>query len=241
MSIKNKISDLNDRGVSPVIGVIFMVSAVVIITASIGVTVMGTADDVSDPAPQVVFDMEPTDDGVEITHAHGDTLDGDNIKLDGDVTTNTISEWSGETVTTGDSAIIGTNEGDLEIIWVGEDETDSFVLASMSVPNTETIIEIDEIYDGGQHSSSLTFTAGQISNTAGQSDTVYVDVENGGSGEISSEEEISLDKDPDHYAYSGTHHISIYETPSEENKILDCSVQKGGTWFSQTWDTPCSV
>ena len=57
-----------DRGVSPVIGVIFMVAAVVIIAASIGVTVLDTADGVSDPTPQVKFDVEETDSGMKITH-----------------------------------------------------------------------------------------------------------------------------------------------------------------------------
>ena len=44
-----------DRGVSPVMGVI-MVSSVIIVAASIGLTVTDTADSLSDPTPQVKFE-----------------------------------------------------------------------------------------------------------------------------------------------------------------------------------------
>lgn len=131
----------SERGVSPVIGVIVMVSVAVIVAGTIGAAALGLGDDLSDPAPQTKFDVEETDDGIQITHESGDSINGDEIKLAGAATDSTISEWEGETVESGDTATVNTEEGELEIIWEGSEDS-SATLSEAEVPNTEPGAEI---------------------------------------------------------------------------------------------------
>jgi len=175
-----------DRGVSPVIGVIFMVAAVVIIAASIGVTVLDTADGVSDPTPQVKFDVEETDSGMKITHTNRDSIDGDQIRLAGAATTETISEWEGETVSAGDSAIVETTQGEMEIIWEGGNEDSSSQLASLDVSDTATVGRICRIYLNGLRvgADDVEVDIGTVKNTP--DDNVYVSIEHESDGEIRS-------------------------------------------------------
>ena len=66
-----------DRGVSPVIGVILMVAITVILAAVIGAFVLGLGDNMGDSGPQasLSFDGDTTND-VTITHNGGDDLEG---------------------------------------------------------------------------------------------------------------------------------------------------------------------
>lgn len=45
-----------DRAVSPVIGVLLIVSIVVVLSSVVGVYTLGLADDVGNPGPAVSFD-----------------------------------------------------------------------------------------------------------------------------------------------------------------------------------------
>jgi flagellin-like protein len=74
--------DSDDRGVSPVIGVILMVAITVILAAVIGAFVLGLGDSLSNNAPQASFDFDPGNSGNgAIVMTGGDELDGTNVKV----------------------------------------------------------------------------------------------------------------------------------------------------------------
>ena len=65
----------DDRGVSPVIGVILMVAITVILAAVIGTFVLGLGDQIGDTAPQASFDVDSADDtSVSITKTGGQDI-----------------------------------------------------------------------------------------------------------------------------------------------------------------------
>lgn len=86
-------------GVSPVIGVIFMVAVTVIIAATIGATVLGLGDQIGESPPQAQFEVTETIENVEVPrandssetdtygtalvlqHAGGDNVDPTNIEI----------------------------------------------------------------------------------------------------------------------------------------------------------------
>ncbi len=109
----------DDRGVSPVIGVILMVAITVILAAVIGTFVLGLGDSL-EQAPQAQLDAELTngdDSPVQISHNGGDSLEENNIVVNiagsedssvlnggaefsvGDTETTTNSYNTGDTVT----------------------------------------------------------------------------------------------------------------------------------------------
>lgn len=70
-----------DRGVSPVIGVILMVAITVILAAVIGAFVLGLGDDLGNNAPNTQVSAETSGNDVVFTHAAGDTISADNLYL----------------------------------------------------------------------------------------------------------------------------------------------------------------
>jgi len=89
---------IDEKGVSPVIGVILMVAVTVIIAAVIGATVFRTSNEISDTAPQAQIEISqqnnykytdsfspPATDtysrAVIITHGGGDDIDPDEISV----------------------------------------------------------------------------------------------------------------------------------------------------------------
>jgi len=114
-----------DRGVSPVIGVILMVAITVILAAVIGAFVLGLGESASETTPQATFDYDFNESGVNITHAGGDTLDASEItvNIDGEEEYNGQDEpdrWGedGE-ISAGDTLGIDV-EGDVRILWNGD-------------------------------------------------------------------------------------------------------------------------
>jgi flagellin-like protein len=93
-TLKATISGDDDRGVSPVIGVILMVAITVILAAVIATFVLGLGEQVSSTSPQVNIDWNessgnPTGGNGLIagaTHNGGGTVDGANIDLTTDGT-----------------------------------------------------------------------------------------------------------------------------------------------------------
>ena len=72
----------DDRGVSPVIGVILMVAITVILAAVIGTFVLGLGDSLGDnqPTAQLGADFDGNDT-VTINHNGGDRLEGDDLRV----------------------------------------------------------------------------------------------------------------------------------------------------------------
>jgi len=73
----------DDRGVSPVIGVILMVALTVILATVLGTVVLDFAGGVAEQPPQAAFDYEfdTADDNVTITHVSGDRIDSSTIEV----------------------------------------------------------------------------------------------------------------------------------------------------------------
>lgn len=98
----------NDRGVSPVIGVILMVAITVILAAIIGTFVLGLGDDISRDTPQASFTSEGQGgEQVTLTHQGGDKINSElevRYTASGD-TSLTTETWDGSTtaITVGSS------------------------------------------------------------------------------------------------------------------------------------------
>jgi flagellin-like protein len=74
--------DTEERGVSPVIGVILMVAITVILAAVIGAFVLGLGDQVSNNAPQASFEFDfENESNATITHGGGDNIEASNIEV----------------------------------------------------------------------------------------------------------------------------------------------------------------
>lgn len=125
----------NERGVSPVIGVILMVAITVILAAVIGAFVLGLGDQVSEqpPTAQVGFDFNGNT-SVDITHDGGDPIANDSVTFrSGSGATSDSLNWSsgGEEITAGDTVTLDTSADGIEssnvgtgntvrVIWQGE-------------------------------------------------------------------------------------------------------------------------
>lgn len=128
--------DAEERGVSPVIGVILMVAITVILAAVIGAFVLGLGDQVSNNAPQASFDWEFSNNNASIVHGGGEdienstieiTIEGDIAYPNGDsVAAYGSTDWGGP-ISTGDEVTLYnggtpgdplTNDGDtIRVVW----------------------------------------------------------------------------------------------------------------------------
>jgi flagellin-like protein len=101
MNIKTFLFD-DDRGVSPVIGVILMVAITVILAAVIAAFVLGLGD-TNSTAPSVTFeyDYESADDNVTVTVTGGETVDAARLSISGDSLGENKTEGGGSNVTLG--------------------------------------------------------------------------------------------------------------------------------------------
>ena len=141
-------ANADERGVSPVIGVILMVAITVILAAVIGTFVLGLGDNI-DSTPQATWDFElqDTDDNdninqLSITHEGGDTINSDQLSATVGGTDATLSGFSGQ-VSAGSSATISS--GDLtagetvRLIYTAEGGGNSNVIATFEIPSSATI------------------------------------------------------------------------------------------------------
>jgi len=98
----------DDRGVSPVIGVILMVAITVILAAVIGTFVLGLGDSL-EQTPQAQLDAElDGSNNIQINHNGGDTLDWADITVQVDGAT--AVQPSGE-FTVGSSEVVSSGGG----------------------------------------------------------------------------------------------------------------------------------
>ncbi|WP_318569925.1 type IV pilin N-terminal domain-containing protein [Salinigranum marinum] len=141
---------IEDRAVSPVIGVILMVAITVILAAVIGTFVLGLGDQVSQSAPQAQFTFEFSDstssESITITHDGGDAVSADQLSVNvagteawntSDTATNYGSpspEWTGE-VSAGDSLGLTTTSGGT----ISSGDTVRVIWSSSNSDSTATI------------------------------------------------------------------------------------------------------
>jgi flagellin-like protein len=117
----------DDRGVSPVIGVILMVAITVILAAVIGTFVLGLGNQVSESAPQAQFTFDQTGEAgtsgalVNITHDGGDAIDSADltVKIAGsDATMNAAFSGSVSAGSQASVDVSGDSPGDeLRVVW----------------------------------------------------------------------------------------------------------------------------
>jgi len=112
----------DDRGVSPVIGVILMVAITVILAAVIGTFVLGLGDSL-EQAPQAQLDAEAAGSGasevLNISHNGGDSIAAEDIRVvvGSDEYTSSDDDVSGlgdGEFNVGDTLTIGNNPSDSE-------------------------------------------------------------------------------------------------------------------------------
>lgn len=120
------------RGVSPVIGVILMVSITVILAAVIGTFALGFAD-FSQRPPQATFQFDLSGDGLTITHSAGAPLEASNLEIRGDDPDGSVAfgSWPGSgSVGAGDSVTLANANGDEAVRLIWSDGDRSFTLAT---------------------------------------------------------------------------------------------------------------
>jgi FlaG/FlaF family flagellin (archaellin) len=144
MDIKNIFTD--EDAVSPVIGVILMVSITVILAAVIGTFVLGLGDQVQNNAPQATFSFDyeeragPNFD-VTVTHDGGDTFNSENTQSLTLTTPNHKSAFTaitnGGDVSAGDSVTskkVRPND-EVRLIWTSANGGNTATLATGTTPS----------------------------------------------------------------------------------------------------------
>lgn len=118
------------RAVTPVVGAVLLVGVLVALGAVGGYVILGLAD-AGDPVPVVSLELRDSDDraAYELVHEHGDTLDGDDLKLRG--TANPESP-AGTTVAAGDELSFYPTSETVSVVWYGESDT-SHVLTTVEI------------------------------------------------------------------------------------------------------------
>jgi flagellin-like protein len=113
MKLNFNIPDADERGVSPVIGVILMVAITVILAAVIGTFVLGLGDQVSQTAPQATLSVEDYETGgdgnVVIAHNGGDTIEAGETDIVIDGTTLAAADAPDASISTAESLAIAGN------------------------------------------------------------------------------------------------------------------------------------
>ena len=153
-ALKSFVGGDEDRGVSPVIGVILMVAITVILAAVIGTFVLGLGDRVSQASPNANFGFDYTaanNNQVEITHDGGDAVEGGQVKVTvhgeavweaGSVQNsyNILTDnWGTDKITAGDNLEFdsGSNtisDGDTEkVIWTADGSDKTAVIGESEV------------------------------------------------------------------------------------------------------------
>lgn len=117
----------DERGVSPVIGTVLMVAVALILATFIGAFVLGFAGDLAQDDPLVDFQMSQDGTTVALTHAGGDTLDGEDVYVVSDSggwlgnyagTNGQACDATTSTVKPGtECQISGAPSGDLSVVW----------------------------------------------------------------------------------------------------------------------------
>ena len=132
----------DDRGVSPVIGVILMVAITVILAAVIATFVLGLGEQVSQTAPQANVDWNQSGSSgsnyvVGATHDGGETLTGGNVNL----SANGVGTINGKVAPDSDvsaGTLIGvatglSDENEVQLIWESDDGGTTATLSSYTV------------------------------------------------------------------------------------------------------------
>jgi flagellin-like protein len=133
--LKERIDAMDDRGVSPVIGVILMVAITVILAAVIGTFVLDLGQSAGQSAPQASLSVtaDSSTNTITIEHTGGDGINSGNTRLiiEAGGGTTTFDQESDSTLSVGGSADIGLdtqgNSDDSVQTWAGDSSVYSSV------------------------------------------------------------------------------------------------------------------
>jgi len=125
----------DDRGASPVIGVILMVAITVILAAVIGTFVLGLGDSL-EQAPQAQLDADVNSGDIVINHNGGDTLQEGDITIrvedtNGDPSADSPIDWTDSELSVGETLIVSTGPTDADnpyTVTVVHDPSESILL-----------------------------------------------------------------------------------------------------------------
>jgi flagellin-like protein len=128
-----------DRGVSPVIGVILMVAITVILAAVIGTFVLNLGSSVQQSAPQASmdFDYDTSATTVNITHSTGDSLEEGQVSISESDTTNNLTKATDDgTYTAGDEIGYGTYDSGetIRVVWESSNGENSATISQSTAP-----------------------------------------------------------------------------------------------------------
>ena len=138
--------DSDDRGVSPVIGVILMVAITVILAAVIGAFVLELGSSVATEQPQASFDFEFNGSNVTVTHQGGSEIDNSSISVvlnksyynwsdaDGIITAGESMDSSNMSMDISNTSTYSGGADTVQVVWNGENGQ-SAVLAERDFPN----------------------------------------------------------------------------------------------------------
>ena len=132
---------IEERAVSPVIGVILMVAITVILAAVVGAFVLGLGDQVSETAPsaQISFEYDSGEGEVTLTHEGGPSFSSDSVSLIGPGgTISDLDDWGNGQVSAGNSVDADISDEEtgntLRVVWEGSSGSSS-VIARSTVPS----------------------------------------------------------------------------------------------------------
>lgn len=144
MELKCLLTD--DSAVSPVIGVVLMVSITVILAAVVGTLVLNVGQDIQQTAPQASFDTayNETADSATITHEAGDSIPASRLNVTStdslnytSAATETFEDVGGE-IAAGDSATYAKGSDwsgeTLRVVWTSETGENTATISRSTAP-----------------------------------------------------------------------------------------------------------
>lgn len=139
------------RAVSPVVGSVLLLAVVVVLGAVGGSMFLGMTQE-TDPAPSVVLDVEPADDGAVhvLRHDGGAELEGERLVLRGAVDPDGLA---GATLAAGRGESFYPVEPEVTVVWTGDRGT-SYTLGTFAVEDPLPAPDrgcgwVDDETDGG--------------------------------------------------------------------------------------------
>lgn len=139
------LENVDERGVSPVIGVILMVAITVILAAVIGSFVLNLGDQIggSTPQAQLGVSVSATDNEVTLEHNGGDEIQADTtrvvVKVDG-ATYDIPAGASGTIILrTGGEAVIGNYGSEVGVDWNSDGTAESTTSGTLSIDDGDEV------------------------------------------------------------------------------------------------------
>ena len=106
----------NDRGVSPVIGVILMVAVTVVLAAVIGASVLDVGNDVGE-SPSASLDYDGEDTLTVISAQNVDSIEANGVELEDPEAGETLDLREGDDLDEGDTfTVVGEVNGDSQVL-----------------------------------------------------------------------------------------------------------------------------